>query len=93
MDVWAKFEVEQMANNLLVAKAFWMYVRSKWLLKTTMWVVGNFNLLYARQDTNATIENYHANLKATLQSPKGRFHRRQVDLAIHALVGDVLIHY
>jgi len=43
-----------------------MYVRSKWLLKNAMRVVGNFNLAYARQDTNVAIENYHANLKATL---------------------------
>ncbi len=70
-----------------------MYVRSKWLLKTTMRVVGNFNLAYARQDTNVAIENYHANLKATLCSSKGRFHKRQIDWVIHALVGDILIHY
>jgi hypothetical protein len=77
MDVWAKSEVEQVANNLLVVEAFWMYVRSKWLPKTTMWVVGNCNLPYARQDT--TIENYHVNLKGTLRSSKGRFNGRQVD--------------
>jgi hypothetical protein len=53
-----------------------MYVRSKWLLKIIMWVVGNYNLPYARQHTNVDIENYHANLKATLQLSKGRFHMR-----------------
>jgi hypothetical protein len=57
-----------------------------------MWVVGYHNLPYARQDTTATIENYHPNLKATFHSSKG-FHGRQVDRAIHALVGDVLTHY
>jgi hypothetical protein len=66
MDAWAKFEVERMANNLPFAKAFWMYVRSKWHPKTIIWVVGNHNLPYARQNTNVAIENYHANLKATL---------------------------
>ncbi len=59
MDVWAKCELERMANNLRVVEAFWLYVKSKWLPKTTMWVVGNHNLPYIRQDTNATIENYH----------------------------------
>ncbi len=28
-----------MANNLQAIKTFWMYVKSKWLLKTEMWVV------------------------------------------------------
>jgi hypothetical protein len=32
-------------------------------------------------------------LKATLKSSKGKFHDRWVDWVIHALVGDVLIHY
>jgi hypothetical protein len=93
MDAWAKSEVEQMANNLPPTEAFWMYVRLEQLPKIVMWVVGNRNLPYVGQDTNVAIENYHANLKATLRSSKGRFHRRQVDWAIHALVGDVLIHY
>jgi hypothetical protein len=44
MDAWVKCEVERMANNLPVAKAFWMYVKSRWLSKTIMWVVGNWNL-------------------------------------------------
>ncbi len=58
-----------------------------------MWVVGNQNIPYAGQDTNAKIENYHANLKVTLCSSKGRFHGRRVSWAIHALVGDLLLHY
>jgi hypothetical protein len=56
-----------------------------------MWVVGYRNLPYVGQDTNVAIENYHANLKATLRSSKGRFHSKWVDWAIHALVGDVLL--
>ncbi len=70
-----------------------MYVRLEWLPKIAMWVVGNRNLPYVGQDTNEAIENYHANLKATLRSSKGRFHERRVDWVIHALIGDVLIHY
>jgi hypothetical protein len=93
MDAWVKCEVEGMANNLLDAETFWMYVKSKWLSKTEMWVVGNWNLPYVGQDTNVAIENYRANLKTTLRSSKGRFHRRHVDWVMHALVGDVLLHY
>ncbi len=29
MDVWAKCELERMANNLRVVEAFWLYVKSK----------------------------------------------------------------
>ncbi len=61
--------------------------------KIQMWVVGNHNLPYVGHDTNVAIENYHANMKATLRSSKGRFHGRCVDWAIHELVGDVLLHY
>jgi hypothetical protein len=40
------------------------------MLKCEMWVMGNCNLLYMGQDTNATITNYHVNLKATLKIAK-----------------------
>ncbi len=56
MDAWAE------SNNLLVADAFWMYVRLEWLPKIVMWVVGNRNLHCARQDINEAIKN----LKATM---------------------------
>ncbi len=81
-----------MSNNLPPTKPFWLYVKSKWLPKIGMWVVGYHNLPHARQDINATIENYHLNLKSTFRSSK-RFHGRRLDWAIHALVGDVLLHY
>jgi hypothetical protein len=55
--------------------------------------VGNCNLPYVWQDINVVIEHYHANLKATLWSSKGRFHGRCVDWVINELVGDVLLHY
>jgi hypothetical protein len=70
IDAWAKNEVERVANKLIVAKTFWRYVKLKWLAKTKMWVVGNQNLPYAKQDTNVAIKNYHANLKVTLRSLK-----------------------
>jgi hypothetical protein len=56
-------------------------------------MVSNHNLPYVGQDTTKAIENYHANLKATLHSFKGRVHGRCVDWAIHELVGNVLLHY
>ncbi len=93
INAWAKSEVERVANKLIIVEAFWRYVKLEWLAKTKMWVVGNQNIPYAKHDTNGVIENYHANLKATLCSSKGRFHGRWVDWAIHALVGDVLFHY
>jgi hypothetical protein len=80
------------ANNLHATEAFWLYVKSEWLPKIRMWVVGYHNLPHARQDINATIENYHLNLRSSFHSSKG-FHGRRVDWAIHALVGDVLLHY
>jgi hypothetical protein len=57
-----------------------------------MWVVGNYNLPYVGQDTNAIIENYYGNLKATFHSSKGIFHGRRGDWVINELVGDVLVH-
>ncbi len=75
IDAWAKSEVERMVNKLIVVEAFWKYVKLEWLAKTKMWVVGDQNLPYAGQYTNVTIGNYHANLKATLCSLKGRFWR------------------
>jgi hypothetical protein len=56
-----------------------------------MWVIGNHNLPHATQDTNVAIENYHANLKATLWSFKSRFHKRRIDWVIHALIGDIIV--
>jgi hypothetical protein len=70
-----------------------MWSQNGSLPKIAMWVIGNCNLPYVGQHTNVVIENYHANLKATLRSSKGMFHGRWIDWAIYALVGDVLIHY
>jgi hypothetical protein len=40
--------VEKMANKLTAVEAFWRYVKSEWLAKTEMWVVGYWNLPYAK---------------------------------------------
>jgi hypothetical protein len=36
IDTWAKSEVEKLANKLIATKAFWRYVKSKWLAKIKM---------------------------------------------------------
>jgi hypothetical protein len=73
LDPWAKVELARVANEMPTINSFWNYIKSEWLQKTQMWMVGNHNLPYIGQDTNAAIKNYHANLKATLCSFKGRF--------------------
>ncbi len=57
-------------ERILNVQAFWSYVILKWVPKCEMWVMGNRNLPYVGQDTNATIESYHANLKVTLKATK-----------------------
>jgi len=74
LDPWEKAELARVANEMPTINSSWNYIKSEWLQKTQMWMVGNHNLPYIGQDTNAAIENYHANLKATLCSFKGRFH-------------------
>jgi hypothetical protein len=93
LDIGAKAELERVANEMPTINSFWNYIKSEWLQKTQMWMVGNHNLPSIVHDTNVAIENYHANLKATLFSFKCRFHGRCVDWAIHELIGDGLLHY
>ena len=58
-----------------------------------MWVVGHRNLPYAGHDTNAAIESYHSNLKATLRASKGRAHGRRLDWVIYEQTEEILSHY
>ncbi len=74
-------------------QTFWSYIILEWVLKCEMWVMGNWNLPYVGQDTNATIKSYHANLKATLRMAKSQLFGRCADCCIHELLGDVLLHY
>ncbi len=55
MDLWAKSELEWMANNLPIVEAFWLYVKYEWLPNTRMWVVGYRNLPYVGQDKKVQI--------------------------------------
>ncbi len=75
------------------AQVFWQYVILQWMPTCKMQVMGNHNLPYASHDTNATIKNYHAYLKATLRITKSQLSRRQMNWCIHQLLGDVLLDY
>ena len=44
-----------------------------------MWIVGFRNLLYAGQDTNATIESYHSYMKFVLKAERSRMTGHRVD--------------
>jgi hypothetical protein len=86
----------QMLNNLEIKfpmyPQFWEYMRTQWLNKVHMWVVGYRNLCYAGQDTNAAIESYHGYLKSVLKSERTRLAGRRVDWCIYRLI-TVLRHY
>jgi hypothetical protein len=60
LNSWAKVELARLTNEMPIVDFFWSYIKFGWLQKTEMWVVGNYNLPYARQDINVAIENYHA---------------------------------
>jgi hypothetical protein len=72
-------ELLKLMERISDAQTFWSYVISEQVPKCEMWVMGNWSLPYVNHDTNATIESYHANLKATLAAAKSRFFGRHVD--------------
>ena len=90
---WAIRQLDALRGNFPIVNNFWAYFYSQWADKTHMWVVGHRNLPYAGQDTNAAIESYHSNLKATLRASKGRAHGRRLDWVIYELTEDILSHY
>jgi hypothetical protein len=69
MDIstWAKRELNTLMDLFCEANPFWVYIKAQWLSKTRIWVVGHLNLSYVGQDTNASIEIFHSDLKATLR--------------------------
>ena len=75
------------------AKGFLNYFEKTWMHKIEMWMKGYRNMPHANQDMNATVENYHANLKAILMSSRQKSDGRRVDWLIYHLLKDVLIHY
>jgi hypothetical protein len=46
LDPWAKAKLAREKNEMPIANSFWSYIKSKWLQKTQMWVVGNHYLPY-----------------------------------------------
>ena len=93
MGPWALRQLSALMDSFPIESNFWAYFNKQWADKTHMWVVGHRNLPYAGQDTNAAIESYHSNLKATLRASKGRAHGRRLDWVIYELTEDILSHY
>ena len=93
MGPWALRQLDALMDCFPIVSNFWAYFYKQWADKTHMWVVGHRNLPYAGQDTNAAIESYHSNLKATLHASKGRAHGRRLDWVIYELTEEILSHY
>lgn len=93
MGPWAIRQLDALRDSFPIVSNFWAYFDKQWADKTHMWVVGHRNLPYAGQDTNAAIESYHSNLKATLRASKGRAHGRRLDWVIYELTEEILSHY
>ena len=93
MGPWAIRQLNALMDSFPIVSNFWSYFNKQWGDKTHMWVVGHRNLPYAGQDTNAAIESYHSNLKATLRASKGRAHGRRLDWVIYELTEEILSHY
>ena len=93
MGPWAIRQLNALMESFPIVTNFWAYFNKQWSDKTQMWVVGHRNLPYAGQDTNAAIESYHSNLKATLRASKGRAHGRRLDWVIYELTEEILSDY
>ena len=93
MGPWALRQLNALEDSFPIVNNFWAYFNKQWADKTHMWVVGHRNLPYAGQDTNAAIESYHSNLKATLRAAKGRAHGRRLDWVIYELTEEIFSHY
>ena len=89
---WATEKLAQLEEKFPLYPDFWEYMRSQWLNKVHMWVVGFRDLSYAGQDTNSAIERYHGYLKSVLKAERCRLAGRRVDWEIHMLMA-VLRHY
>ena len=90
---WAIQQLDIIMNTKLRDIAFMKYMNDSWRSKTTIWCVGTQHILHVGQNTNATIESYHFNLKNILNSSKERFVERRMDWLVYHLMGDVVTHY
>ena len=90
---WAELKIDELEKKFPQESEFWEYMKTQWLDKVHMWVVGYRNLSYCGQDTNAAIEGYHGFTKSILRSERSRMTGRRVDWCITALTEDVVDHY
>lgn len=89
---WAQQRIEELAKKYPGGVHLWDYIRTQWIDKVHMWVVGFRNLSYCGQDTNAAIEGYHGFAKSILKSKRSIMTGRRMDWCIAALTEDVLDH-
>jgi hypothetical protein len=61
--IWAKQQIHLLATRYLNATHFMKYLTKHWLHNVAMCCVGNRNIPHAGQNTNASIESYHTNIK------------------------------
>jgi hypothetical protein len=76
---WADEQIQLLTTKYPNATYFMKYLKKHWLHKATMWCVGNHNIPHAGQDTNASIEFYHTNIKQILFNSKERLIRHWMD--------------
>jgi hypothetical protein len=77
--LWAKQQIHLLATRYPNATRFMKYLQKHYLHKAAMWCVGNCNIPHAGQDTNASIEFYHTNIKQILFNSKERLIRHWMD--------------
>ena len=90
---WAIQKLQILENKYPRQVEFWNYVKLQWLVKVHMWIVGFKNLPHAGEDTNVAIESYHSYMKYVLKAKRSLIIGCRVDWCIHALTGDICIHY
>jgi hypothetical protein len=61
--LWVEQQIQLLATRYPNVIRFMKYLTKHWLHKAAMWCVGNHNIPHACQDTNASIESYHTNIK------------------------------
>jgi hypothetical protein len=90
---WALSQLDIITYTKPRSAAFMLYIDEFWREKMSMWCIGARRIPHAGQNTNASIESYHSNLKNILNSTKERFVGRRMDWLIYHLTGDVITHY
>ncbi len=89
--IWAEQQIHLLATRYPNATHFMKYLTKNWLHKVAMWCVGSYNIPHVGQDSNASIESYHTNIKDFVMLKK-KIDWVQNGQLIYHLVGDVLTH-